>query len=114
MNTPGSKIAGVAFFAGRKGDDKITKGELSVTPGVIAKLENFDFDLKFDIKSFDVTMSVNGGVATESSTSNRITPGQLTMLTKAKTGSRVFFENVRAMGPDGTMRKIPGVNLKVQ
>lgn len=103
----------VAYFAGKKGDDKISKGELTVTQGVMAKLENFDFDLKFDIKSFDITMSVNGGIASLSSNSNRITAEQATLLKNAKTGSRVFIENVRAMGPDGVMRKIPGVNLKV-
>jgi gliding motility-associated protein GldM len=103
----------VAFFAGKKGDDKISKGELNSAQGVMAKLENFDFDLKFDIKSFDITMNINGGIATASSNSNRITPEQATMLKNAKTGTRVFFENVRALGPDGTVRKIPGVNLKV-
>ena len=104
----------VAFFAGKKGDDKIGKGELTVTPGVIAKLENFDFDLKFDVKSFDISMAVNGGIAVASSSSNRVTPEQQNLLKNAKTGTKVYIENVRAMGPDGTMRKIPGVNLKVQ
>ncbi|MBI2271713.1 MAG: gliding motility protein GldM [Bacteroidetes bacterium] len=103
----------VAYFAGKKGDDKIGKGELLVTQGVMAKLENFDFDLKFDIKSFDITMSAGGGIATASSNSNRITSEQANLLKNAKTGTRVFIENVRAMGPDGVMRKIPGVNLKV-
>ncbi len=103
----------VAFFAGRKGDDKISRGELKVTPGVLAKLENFDFDLKFDVKSFDISMSVGGSIAIASSNSNRITSEQLTLLNNAKPGSKVYIENVKAMGPDGTMRKIPGVNLKV-
>lgn len=104
----------VAYFGSKKGDDKVSKGELQITPGLTAKLENFDFDLKFDIKSFDITMAVNGGIATESSSSNRLTSAQQTMLRNAKTGSRIFFENVKAMGPDGVMRKIPGVNLKVR
>lgn len=103
----------VAFFAGRKGDDKISRAELKVTPGVLAKLENFDFDLKFDVKSFDISMSVGGSIAIASSSSNRITPEQLNLLNNAKPGSKVYIENVKAMGPDGTMRKIPGVNLKV-
>jgi gliding motility-associated protein GldM len=104
----------VGYFSGKKGDDKITKGELMSTPGVIAKLENFDFDLKFEVISFDISMTANGGIATESSNSNRISPSQASLLKNAKVGSKVYIENVKARGPDGTTRSINGVNLKVR
>ncbi len=104
----------VAYFSGKKGDDKLTKGELLAAPGVIAKLENFDFDLKFDVISFDISMAANGGIATESSTSNRITAAQKSLLEHAKTGGKVYIENVKAKGPDGSVRSIPGVNIKIK
>jgi len=103
----------VAFFGTKKGDDKMSKAELTSILGVSAKLENFDFELKFDIVSFDISMSVGSNIVTESSKSNRVTPAQSTMLKNAKTGGKVYIENVKAKGPDGSVVSIPGVNLKI-
>jgi gliding motility-associated protein GldM len=104
----------VAYVAGKKGDDIITKGELLSVQGVLAKLENFDFDLKFDVISFDMSMNLKGSFVTESSQSNRLSNNMASLLKNAGTGTKVYFENIRAKGPDGTVRKIPGVNLKVK
>lgn len=104
----------VAYVAGKKGDDIITKGELMSVQGVLAKLENFDFDLKFDVISFDMSMNLKGSFVTESSQSNRLSTNMAGLLKSAGTGTKIYFENIRAKGPDGTVRKIPGVNLKVK
>ncbi len=104
----------VSFVAGKKGDDIVSKGELISVQGVIPKLENFDFDLKFEVISFDMSMMLKGVFVTESSQSNRVTGKMSSLLAAAGTGTKVYFENVRAKGPDGTVRKIPGVNLKVK
>lgn len=104
----------VAYVAGKKGDDIITKGQLQGIQGVLAKLENFDFDLTFTVISFDMSMNLKGSFVTESSQSNRLTPNMASLLKNAGTGTKVYFENIRAKGPDGTVRKIPGVNLKVR
>jgi len=104
----------VSYVAGKKGDDVVSKGELLSIQGVIPKLENFDFDLKFIVSSFDMSMMVRGVFVTESSQSNGLTANMSKLLASAGTGTKVYFENVRAKGPDGTVRKIPGVNLKVK
>jgi len=104
----------VAYVAGKKGDDIISKGELMGIQGVLAKLENFDFDLKFDVISFDMSMNLKGSFVTETSQSNRLSPNMASLLKSAGAGTKVYFENIRAKGPDGTVRKIPGVNLKVK
>lgn len=104
----------ISVVAGRKGDDVISKGELAAVSGIIPKLENFDFDLKFDVISFDLSMNVRGVFVTEQSNSNRVTPNMQKLLSGVGTGAKVYFENVKAKGPDGTVRKIPGVNLKVK
>jgi gliding motility-associated protein GldM len=104
----------VAYVAGKKGDDIVSKGEVMSIQGVLAKLENFDFDLKFDVISFDMSMNLKGSFVTESSQTNRLTPNMASLLKNAGTGTKIYFENIRAKGPDGTVRKIPGVNLKVK
>ncbi|MEO6884451.1 MAG: gliding motility protein GldM [Bacteroidia bacterium] len=103
----------IASVDGKSGDDVIQKGLLRATPGVNALLKDFDFDLKFTVTSFDVSIAVHGVIVTQSSQSNRLTPSQANLLQNASTGTKVYFENVKARGPDGTLRKIPGVNFKV-
>ena len=103
-----------AFVAGKKGDDKISKSELMSIQGVSAKLENFDFDLNFVVTSFDLSMNVKGTPVTETSSNNKITSNQANYLKMANTGAKVYFENVKAKGPDGLSIPIPGVNLRVK
>lgn len=104
----------IGNFGGKEGDDLIPKNLLTSVQGVTAVLKNFDFDVKFVVQSFDVTMTSKGVLATESSNSMALTGAQKSLLNGAKSGTRVYIENIRAKGPDGTVRKIPGVNLKVQ
>ena len=104
----------VAFFAGKKGDDKISKAELMGAAGVIAKLENFDFDLTFNVTGFEISAMVGGLLQSGASEGNRLSSQQIGILKNVKSGGKVYIEAVRAKGPDGTLRKIPGVNLKIQ
>jgi gliding motility-associated protein GldM len=104
----------VATVAGKKGDDVVSKAEVMGIQGVLAKLENFDFDLKFEVISFDLSMNLKGSFVTESSQSNRLSPNMQSLIKSAGTGTKIYFENVKVKGPDGTVRKIPGVNLKVK
>src|SRR5438046_1086219 len=50
----------VAEFAGKRGRDVIQQVALKGAAMVNAKLDNFEFDLKFPVMSFSVSMNVNG------------------------------------------------------
>lgn len=104
----------VAYVGNLKADGQMTKAELQGQSGVFARMDNFDFDLKFQVISFVMSMSINGVFVEKKSTGPGITPEMKTMLAGAKPGNKVFFEQVTVKGPDGTMRKIPGVNIKVK
>ena len=104
----------IAVVSGKKGDDVISAAEAKVIPGVIARLENFDFELTFQIVSFDMAMNVKGNFLTESSSSNKVTSNMQNLLRNATSGTKIYFENVKAKGPDGSVVKIPGVNLRVK
>jgi gliding motility-associated protein GldM len=104
----------VAYVGNLKADGMMTKAELQGQSGVFAKMENFDFDLKFTVVSFVMSMSINGVFVDKKSNGPAITPEMKTMLTGAKPGNKVFFEQVTVKGPDGSLRKIPGVNIKVK
>jgi len=104
----------VAYVGTIKGDGQMTKGELQGASGVFARMENFDFDLSFKVISFVMSMNVNGVFVEKKGNGPAITPEMKTLLAGAKPGNKVFFEQVTVQGPDGTMRKIPGVNIKVK
>jgi gliding motility-associated protein GldM len=104
----------VAYVGNLKADGQMTKAELNGQSGVFARMENFDFDLKFQVVSFVLSMSINGVYVDKKSNGPGITPEMKSMLAGAKPGNKVFFEQVTVKGPDGTLRKIPGVNIKVK
>lgn len=104
----------VAYVGSIKGDGQMTKAELNGASGVFARMENFDFDLSFTVMSFVMSMNVNGVFVEKKANGPAITPEMKTLLAGAKPGNKVFFEQVTVKGPDGTLRKIPGVNIKVK
>ena len=104
----------VGKFAKKKGDDLISKGELMANKVVFAELENFDFDLKFNITYFEVSALVKGSLVSYASKGERVTPEMENLFKNVPTGGKVYIEAVKAKGPDGTERKISGLNLKVK
>jgi gliding motility-associated protein GldM len=103
----------LASFAGVTGDGTATKGELMAAGGVIPKLEDFVFDLKFPVVSWQLSMNVNGVFVDEPSSGPGKSGKMSDMISKAKSGTKILIENVRVQAPDG-IRKIPGCVIKVK
>ncbi|MFH1004015.1 MAG: gliding motility protein GldM [Bacteroidota bacterium] len=103
----------VPEFMGNRGTSNIKQADIKYAKGVIAKLDNFEFDVSFPVVSFDVTMNINGLDFTESTTGASLTDKQKTLISKTKKGSRVYIEKVKAKKPDGNVVDIGSVNLKV-
>ncbi|MCA6362540.1 MAG: gliding motility protein GldM [Bacteroidetes bacterium] len=104
----------VAYLGNIKGDGQMNKGELNAASGIFARMENFDFDLSFKVVSFVMSMNVNGVFVDKKANGPALTPEMKTLLASAKPGGKVFFEQITVQGPDGSLRKIPGVNIKVK
>ncbi len=92
----------------------IGKNLLMAQTGVVADLENFDFDLKFKISQFTVSTTIKGYSEEAKSTSNLVTPQQRDLISKATSGKKVYFENIKAVGPDGTERSLGAIVFKIQ
>jgi len=103
----------LASFAGITGDGTASKGELEAAGGVVPKLEDFVFDLKFPVVSWVMSMMVNGVYVDEKATGPAKTANMVTMLGKAKTGGKILIEQVQVQAPDG-IRKVPGCVIKVK
>ena len=102
------------YFGGKSVDDEtIKKTELTAAAGVIAKMIDFEFDLKFEVVEYRVTMIV-GGVPIEKMTKGPAVSGDMKeMLQKAKPGQKVYIEGIKARGPDGTTRNLGSLSFKV-
>jgi hypothetical protein len=81
--------------------------------GINATMENFDFELRYNITQFTVTCNVGGFDESAKSNSRNFTPQQKNIIRSAKPNTRVIIEDVKASGPDGTVRKINDLVFKV-
>jgi len=104
----------VAKVGGKTGNVEVKKVELGQIGGVGAELAGFDFDAKFIVVSFELSAVVKGALKSVSCPGNSLSSEARSILSAAGVGSKIFFENVKAKGPDGTIRNIPGVTLKVK
>ena len=103
----------LASFAGITGDGAASKGELEAAGGVIPKLEDFVFDLKFPVISWVMSMNINGVFVDEKATGAAKTGNMSTMISKARSGGKILIEQVQVQAPDG-IRKVPGCVIKVK
>jgi gliding motility-associated protein GldM len=103
----------LASFAGVTGDGIASKGELTAAAGVIPKLEDFVFDLKFPVISWVLSMNVNGVYVDAPAQGPAKTSSMNDMLSKAKPGTKILIEQVKVQAP-GEVRKIPGCVIKVK
>ncbi len=104
----------VAKVGGKTGSVDMKKSELASIGGVGAELAGFEFDAKFIVISFELSAVVKGALKSEPCSGNNLSAGARTILSSAGVGSKIFVENVKAKGPDGTIRSIPGVTIKVK
>lgn len=92
----------------------IDKDVLAAQEEIMAFMSNIDFDLKFTIQSFVVsTADRNGYMIQISSDSNKLTEQQKELIKNLKKGQRVNFEDVKAMGPDGSIRDLPPIVFEI-
>ena len=80
---------------------------------MIAELKDFEFELSYPIRSFDLTVIMGGDVKTLTSNSNRMTADQSSLLQQVRRNQTVIIENIKATAPDGTIRSLGSINLRV-
>ncbi|MBX2984185.1 MAG: gliding motility protein GldM [Flavobacteriales bacterium] len=102
------------YFAGKGvNDNTVKKNEIVAAQGVIAKMENFEFDLRFDIVSYTVTTTIAGNVLEKPCTGPALSADAKAVLERVRSGQKIFIENIRAKGPDGTIRNLGTLSFKV-
>ncbi len=104
----------VPEFAGKgMGDATISRADMLAAQGVVARMKDFDFELKYSVTEFTIVAIVGGESKPVNIKGNRITDDARELLKRVKTGQRIYIENVKAQGPDGTTRSIGTLALRV-
>ncbi len=101
------------YVGSKTGSSTIPRTELLAAQGILAKMENFEFDLKFDIVSYVVSATIRGKVV-EAPCNGPYLSGDAKEIKQAmKSGQKIYFEKIKAKGPDGTIRDLGTVSLTV-
>ena len=103
----------VPYVAQKTGADNISMAQLQAASKIFAKMENFDFDLTVNVIDYIFSMNVAGSLIEEEVKSDKIVPKISELLAKAKRGNKVYFEKIRVKMPDGEIRTLPPVSLKI-
>jgi hypothetical protein len=102
-----------AAFVGSKKGGAIGSAELKAIGAVIAKLEDSDFEAPYKVVSYNVG-AVGGPLQmyqTFPNEGNRWSGQAASLISRCGPGTRVFFDQIQVVGPDGRKREIPGVNF---
>lgn len=91
----------------------ISKSYLLQQEEVFAIIENFDFDVKFKVIEFTVSANIRGFVQEAVSNSSRISEQQKLIIGSIKPGDRVYFQDIKALGPEGLVRELPNTVFKI-
>jgi gliding motility-associated protein GldM len=102
------------YFGGKGvNDETIKKTDLTAAQGLIAKMENFEFDLKFEVVEYKVSTTLAGNFVERLVKGPAVGGDAKEMLQKVKSGQKVFIEGIKARGPDGTVRNLGALSFKV-
>jgi len=104
----------IATVAG-KTSGNLRKEDLVAELGVFAELKDFDFDMKYTITKFDVSISGSGSfVNTWKSTSNRFTDDQKKQFKQLSQGSIIYIDNISARGDNGVVKDLTPITFKIR
>ena len=102
---PKAKIAG-------KTGGALSSVVIKSQSNVFATLDNFDFDAKFDVTRFNLVIAKpRADVVVLQTNGNSLSAAMKAAMAAVTPGTRVIFDNIIAVGPDGSQRALDPVAL---
>lgn len=96
-------------FAGKSGGST-GAANLRAQDRIFAKLDNFDFDAKFNVTRFTLlVVKPRQDAITMTATGNELTAAMHTIMNTITPGTTVVFKDIIAVGPDGSQRGLDGI-----
>lgn len=100
---------------GGKNGGAMGTGEWKAQLGVVAELKDFDFDAKFNVTGFDMTLSQkNADLQTCQNSGAKFNGSCATLQQGAKVNSVYYLDNIKATGPDGRSRNLGTIAFKIK
>jgi gliding motility-associated protein GldM len=98
-----------AQFAG-KSSGSTGAANIRAQNNIFARLENFEFDAKFNVTRFTLFLAKpRQDIITVSANGNTVTPQMRAALNTVTPGTKVIFTNIIAVGPDGSQRGLDDI-----
>ncbi|HAW52538.1 MAG TPA: hypothetical protein DCX54_09470 [Flavobacteriales bacterium] len=105
----------VPYVAQQTGSAVVKKVVLENTNKIFAKMENFDFELTPEVVGYVFSTTVSGGALVEEKVKGANLGGSVkNLISKSKTNSKVYFEKIEVRMPDGSIRELGPISLKLQ
>ncbi len=100
----------VATVGGVMSNENMPAGQFRAQTGVGAYIKDFPFELKYSVVSFVLTAdNADGDIEEAPCQGNTWSPRALNIIRNLAPGRTVTIDDIRAQGPDGRTRKIPGL-----
>ena len=101
-------------FAGKSGGSTAA-ANIRAQDRIFAKLDNFDFDAKFNVIRFTMTIAKpRQDAITVTATGNELNAQMKTLINTVTPGTFVVFKDILAVGPDGTQRGLDDIVLSAK
>ena len=100
---------------GGKSGGGIPSSTLKAQIGVVASLKNFDFDTRFVVTGYEMSLlpkrgELQGPFKSDDAYLNK-NKDIIDAIKRSKPGDRVYFEEIKARGPDGRIRKLNSITF---
>ncbi len=97
-----------AGFIGSKKGGGISSAEFKAIGGLIARLEDSDFEAPFKVVSYKLGAEGGGisGYTEATNNGNRWSGNAAGIVSRSTPGTHIFFDEIRVVGPDGKERQI--------
>jgi gliding motility-associated protein GldM len=106
--SPAAEIAGIS-------NGVIDKNTLLAAHAIIPDMKDFLFDnYYFKITSYTFGTLINGDYIPKNVKGNTFSPEVMKIIRNAKHKQKFFFENIQAVGPDGSIRTLNPINLEIK
>lgn len=96
--------------------ENVPAGAFKAQAGVSAWIKDFPFELKYTVQSFVVEADdpETGDIIEAPCTGNTWSPKAQSAINKLRSGSLITIRDIRAIGPDGRVRKLPGIYYNIR
>ena len=104
----------VPTLPGLSKQGKIKKNQMTAnSTSLRAEMKDFDFDLKFRITGFTLAGTYKGNYVEKKARGSKLTDEMKELVRDLPKGSTVFITNISAKGPDGKVRPLGAIPVKL-